>query len=148
MGVKITAEKYFEHASAMHKEPQKEERKITEQVHKNNSQIHDTCPHIAFCCPVEFIGVGETLVGHPFAMTADLKKILMRLPADSIVSLTHPRSKHSLVSLSLELILISLITNSSQAQVAKLKFALQLCGMQCGHTRQVFLVEGKVVFPP
>lgn len=49
---------------------------------------------------VESIGVGETLVGHPFAMTADLKKILMRLPADSIVSLTHSQSKRSLVFLS------------------------------------------------
>lgn len=38
----------------------------------------------------KIIGVGETLVGHPLAMTADLKKILMRLPADSIVSVTHP----------------------------------------------------------
>lgn len=67
---------------------------------------------------VESIGVGETLVGHPFAMTADLKKILMRLPADSIVSLTHSRSKQSCVSLTVTgncSFLSFLITNPSQA---------------------------------
>lgn len=50
---------------------------------------------------VEIIRVGETLVGHPFAMAADLKKNLMRLRADSIVSLSHPSQIQTLSCVSL-----------------------------------------------
>lgn len=82
-------------------------------------------------------------------MTADLKKILTRLAADSIVSLTHPRSEHRPVYLSLLWTVghsYLLITNSSQTQVAKLKCALKLCGMQSRHTPTGFFSRGKKFF--
>lgn len=46
---KITPEKYFQHAAALHEEP-KNSSKNRGQVPKNDSQANDaTCPHIASC---------------------------------------------------------------------------------------------------